>query len=304
LYHPNEAKVLALIRPDDLVLDLGGWARPFNRADYVMDLNPYETRRRAEDLGLKPSGGSIEHFTSATWIRRDICDPTPWPFESQSIDFCLCSRTLEELRDPIRACREMIRVAKRGYIEVTSRLSESCRGQEPGVPVGFARHRWLIDIEVPTIVFTPKSGLIHGDGRLSFPASFGVRLPAERRVSWLFWEAKFLYQENVEVGRDELAAFRKRHCPDEGIEGTLEDALEQVAALRGQLARFEEVGPLGIGIARRLHRTSQRHPKISSAVKRIISSISTPRRSPRRHEASRPLRPVPLGRTHRPPAPS
>jgi hypothetical protein len=268
-----------------------------------MDLNPYETRRRAEDLRLKPLGGPIEHFTSATWIRRDICDPAPWPFESQSIDFCLCTRTLEELRDPMRACGEMIRVAKRGYIEVTSRLSESCRGQEPGVPVGFARHRWLIEIEVPTILFTPKSGLIHGDGWLSFPESFGARLPAERRVSWVFWEAKFLYRENIEAGRDEFVAFRQRHCPDGGIEPTLEEALEQVEVLRGQLTRFEEVGPLGIAIARRLHRASQRHPKISSRVKRVLSAISRLRRAPRWHKASRPPRSGLLGRTHHPPAP-
>ena len=27
-----------------MVLDIGGWAHPFNRANYVMDLAPYVTR--------------------------------------------------------------------------------------------------------------------------------------------------------------------------------------------------------------------------------------------------------------------
>ena len=54
MYQPNEAKVLALIGPDDVVLDVGGWARPFNRANYVMDCHPFETRGRHyfESFGL------------------------------------------------------------------------------------------------------------------------------------------------------------------------------------------------------------------------------------------------------------
>lgn len=36
--------VLANIKPDDIVLDVGGWACPFNRANWILDAEPYETR--------------------------------------------------------------------------------------------------------------------------------------------------------------------------------------------------------------------------------------------------------------------
>jgi hypothetical protein len=74
LYEPNEARVLALIGPGDAVLDVGGWACCFNRANYVMDDAPYESRGALyrDVLKLDAQGGPVEHFTADTWIRRDI----------------------------------------------------------------------------------------------------------------------------------------------------------------------------------------------------------------------------------------
>ena len=42
MYPPNDRKILGLLKPTDVVLDIGGWACPFNRADYVLDAEPYE----------------------------------------------------------------------------------------------------------------------------------------------------------------------------------------------------------------------------------------------------------------------
>src|SRR4051812_15068559 len=124
-------KVLASIKPDDLVLDVGGWACPFNRANYVLDAEPYETRGFYEKNGLtKSQGGEKEYFTKETWIQRDICNKTPWPFADKQFDFCICSHILEDIRDPLYVSSELMRVSKRGYIEVPSRVLESCRGQE------------------------------------------------------------------------------------------------------------------------------------------------------------------------------
>jgi hypothetical protein len=52
-----------------VVLDVGGWAKPLPRADWVLDLMPYETRGA---YGTSDSGP--ERFTTDTWIERDICD--------------------------------------------------------------------------------------------------------------------------------------------------------------------------------------------------------------------------------------
>jgi len=127
-------RILAMLYPDDVVLDIGGWASPFNRANYVMDAEPHETRGYYRTLGRPPSqGGDREWFTKAAWIQRDICEKTPYPFADKSIDFVICSHTLEDVRDPLWVCREMIRIGRRRYIETPSREVESCRGLEPNL---------------------------------------------------------------------------------------------------------------------------------------------------------------------------
>src|SRR5438105_14790259 len=112
-------EVLDCIKPGDRVLDVGGWACPFNRADWILDSEPYETRGFYGTIGLPASqGGDKEHFSKETWVQRDICEHHPWPFADKTFDFSICSHTLEDIRDPLFVCSELIRVSKAGYIEV------------------------------------------------------------------------------------------------------------------------------------------------------------------------------------------
>jgi hypothetical protein len=211
----NVPLVLARIGPRDVVLDLGGWARPFNRADWVIDAMPYATRG-SHAPALPAQGGDPERFTAATWIQRDLCSREPFPFADKSIDFLTCSHVLEDLRDPLWVCSEMVRVAKRGYLEVPSRLAESSRGIEPGI-VGWSHHRWLVEMDGGDVVFRMKYHGIHGHWRYSLPASFVRSLPPERHVQWLFWDDRFDFREETIHGVDaiteELEGFVRRTHP-------------------------------------------------------------------------------------------
>jgi hypothetical protein len=200
----NVSRVLELIGPRDVVLDIGGWARPFNRANYVIDAEPYHTRGYY-GAQMPAQGGDREQFTFDTWIQRDICEHTPFPFADKQVDFVICSHTLEDIRDPLFVCAEMLRVAKRGYIEVPSRVVESCRGVEPG-QVGWSHHRWLIDIQGQDIRFLMKYHMIHTQRRFSLPRSFLRRLPEVRHVQWLFWDGSFSFHEATIHGLDNIAA--------------------------------------------------------------------------------------------------
>ncbi len=196
------------------MLDIGGWARPFNRANYVIDAEPYETRGYFSDPKLASlrgwyapaQAGDREWFSKDTWIQRDICDHEPFPFADKEVDFVICSQTLEDLRDPLWVCAEMIRVGKQGYIEVPSRLAESSRGLEPN-QVGWSHHRWLIDIVGNQVYFTMKYHMIHSHWRFSFPAS---RLPECKRAQWLFWDDSFRYSEVTILGPGQIAAELER----------------------------------------------------------------------------------------------
>jgi len=198
-------ELLQRIRPTDLVLDVGGWACPFNRANWVMDGEPFETRGFYGTIGM-PSfqGPKEEHFAKDRWVQRDICDHRPWPFADKFFDFSICSHVLEDIRDPLAVCSELIRVSKAGYIEVPSRLSESIRGVEHHGFVGLSHHRWLIEISGNHIQFTPKYHMIHGDFQLSLPLEFNWKLKPEDKIARLFWTNQFIFSETLIHGLDNI----------------------------------------------------------------------------------------------------
>lgn len=215
MFEPNVDEVLRRIRPNDKVLDIGGWARPFNRANVVLDAEPYETRGYYGKL-RSAQGGDPECFTKDTWIVRDICEKSPFPFADKYFDYCICSHTLEDIRDPLFVCSEVIRVSKAGYIEVPSRLAESSRGVEPGI-VGWSHHRWLINFDATKMhaSFLQKFHKIHSNFRYSLPTAFARRQPPEAHVQWLFWADKFTFEERTIHGVDnigrELEEFVEQH---------------------------------------------------------------------------------------------
>ena len=126
-------------------------------------------------------GGDTECFSEDTWLQRDICSREAFPFRDKSIDFAICSHTLEDIRDPLWVCSELIRVAKRGYIEVPSREWETCRGSERPNEVGLSHHRWLIDVSGKRLRFLMKFHLIHSHWRFSLPRSHAMQRVGRRR---------------------------------------------------------------------------------------------------------------------------
>ncbi len=137
----SRARLLEQVTDSEIVLDVGGWARPLHRADWVLDVKPYESRG-SQDRDGDPAA---ERFTAATWVVRDICDRSPWPFDDDQFDFVVCSQTLEDVRDPIWVCSELQRVGRAGYVEVPSRLVEQSWWVQ-GPWIGYGHHRWLIDV--------------------------------------------------------------------------------------------------------------------------------------------------------------
>src|SRR6476469_7041715 len=161
----NARAILGELDDSSVVVDVGGWAQPFTRANYVVDLMPYETRGVFGRIGP-----AEERFTRDRWLRLDVCT-SPLPFPDQSVDYLVCSNTLEDIRDPIHLCREINRVAKRGYVEVPSRRVESILGLEsPGYP-GYYHHRWLVEIEGSELTFRFKTPLMCSSWKYVFPRS-------------------------------------------------------------------------------------------------------------------------------------
>ena len=225
-------RIREMLDDDALVLDIGGWGKPFTRADWVLDYMPYATR------GLYgQDGDGPERFSEKTWVVRDICAREPYPFEDKSIDFVICSHTLEDVRDPIWVCSEINRIGRAGYIEVPSRLEEQSYGFQ-GPWAGWGHHHWMIDEEGDQLVFTFKHHILHNRPGDHFPEGFQQRLSPEERVVAFWWTGGFTARERVFNEPAELDAYLAdfvaaelpRHWPDYKAPpaGRLRRALEQL----------------------------------------------------------------------------
>ena len=216
--------LLDAIAPDDVVLDIGGWADPFERADHVIDLMPYESRGLYAREGWVPARAGTERFTAESWIQRDICSREPFPFGDDEIDFVICSQTLEDLRDPVWVCSEMDRIAKAGYIEVPSRLEEQSWGVN-GPFVGWSHHHWLVDVVDGGIEFVQKLHSLHSRPDQYFPAGFADSLTEEERIQRLWWKGSFTFRERVIVDEG--------HSYVGGFDRYLSEFVNRELAIRG-----------------------------------------------------------------------
>lgn len=92
------------IPPGARVLDIGSGGDPFPLATVLVDRHTGPTHHRHAPLARD----------ARPLIEADVC---ALPFAAQSFDFVYCAHVLEHVPDPLAACREIMRVGRRGYIE-------------------------------------------------------------------------------------------------------------------------------------------------------------------------------------------
>jgi hypothetical protein len=202
----NARRLLAEIPADALVVDVGGGAAPFPRADYVLDALPYDRRGSGSDGHIhRQLADHPPRYSKETWCQLDLCDHTPWPFPDKMFDFAICAHVLEDVRDPIWICQELCRVARAGYIEVPSRLLEQCLGVENPRYAGYYHHRWLITRNANGLEFRHKPHLLHST-TAAIVARVGVRSVVNPTHSFLAlqWAGAFAYSEVTEFDEGEV----------------------------------------------------------------------------------------------------
>lgn len=124
------------IKDGDKVLDIGSGAYPFPFATHLADLYEGETTHRAEPLAR-------DHR------ELRICNIEALPYGDKEFEFVYCSHVLEHISDPAKACEEIMRVGKKGYIETPTRTSD--------IMFNFTglknHHRWHIILAKNTLIF-------------------------------------------------------------------------------------------------------------------------------------------------------
>jgi ubiquinone/menaquinone biosynthesis C-methylase UbiE len=187
------------IRNGDRVLDIGSGHIPFPFATDLADIS----------LSDNLVGRAGIPFQGLGHCRVHECDVSKMPFEDKAFDFIYCSHVLEHVIFPDVACRELMRVAKRGYIECPTRGKDQWFGlSEP------SNHRWYVEIIEGKLHFTEltkyeKKGM--GDTLLRMhvaPESNRERalaalvyLKASLANTMLYWENEFSYSVERIVDR-------------------------------------------------------------------------------------------------------
>lgn len=125
------------IRPTDRVLEIGSGNRPRKRSNVLCDRYPWDNTER--------SAGDDIVLDARPFV---IADAGHLPFKDKSFDYVIASHILEHVENPLRVAAELMRVARAGYIETPSELSERL--------FGWSFHKWMVHREGDELVFRPR----------------------------------------------------------------------------------------------------------------------------------------------------
>jgi len=140
------------------ILDVGGGAAPYDRADHIVDILPFDAcRTERNQWGNSPSR---REWTTEQYTQFDLCGGKAWPFSDKHFDLGLCSHCLEDLRDPIPVVAELSRVCRRVLVICPSRLLEQTRGIDHPAYCGFYHHPWMVFEEGGRIMFRRKTSIL------------------------------------------------------------------------------------------------------------------------------------------------
>ncbi len=164
-----------LLKPTDIVIDIGSGDKPFWRGNVFFDKLSLKNLHRHTDTQTIKSFGQF--------IDGDI---TKTKFRDKVFDFSFCAHLLEHVERPDLAIEEIVRISKKGYIEVPNGVIEFISP--------FHSHLWFILLDGNKLVFIRKSKKIH-DALLANSAKYNNLIGKTKEPFIRFyWKNKIDYE--------------------------------------------------------------------------------------------------------------
>jgi len=120
------------IRLNDEVLDIGSGNNPNSKATVLLDLYIKDSSHRSmHELKIDERpfvNASIEYL----------------PFRDKIFDYVICNHVLEHVDNPVKACQEIQRVGKKGYIECPSPFLEQGYWIATDGKSHWEKHKWYV----------------------------------------------------------------------------------------------------------------------------------------------------------------
>lgn len=127
------------IIPSDKVLDIGSGHIPFPLATHLSDIT-------FADNTYGRGGVPFKHIEGKPVFE---CNVENLPFADKEFDFVYCSHVLEHTQNPEKACQELMRIARKGFIETPS------RGKDIWLNTAkVSNHKWAVEKQNNILVFT------------------------------------------------------------------------------------------------------------------------------------------------------
>lgn len=127
------------------VLDIGSGDHPHLDATHLLELYLSDDTER---------GGPLK-VLGKLLIQGDV---EALPFRDKTFDYAYACHVLEHVTDPSRACAELMRVARAGYIETPDPFYEQGYNYPELERRGWPFHRWFVWVnEAGTLTFEPKT---------------------------------------------------------------------------------------------------------------------------------------------------
>ena len=130
------------IKPGDKVLDIGSGHLPFPFATHLADIS-------VTNHNYGRAGAPFKYIDGKPYYEFNVEEI---PFGDKEFDFVYCSHVLEHTEFPEKACEEIIRIAKRGYIETPTKSKDLWLNTAK-----ISNHKWSVDYIKDTLTFTEYS---------------------------------------------------------------------------------------------------------------------------------------------------